>query len=60
VKAKIKYVRFQVLTAASMKFRVLWDVAQCNQVDVDGTINLTTRRYIREDSKLEKLSSYYF
>jgi hypothetical protein len=27
-------VRFQVLTAASMKFRVFWDVAPCNHVEV--------------------------
>jgi hypothetical protein len=27
--------RFQVLTVASMKFRVFWDVAQCSQVEVD-------------------------
>jgi hypothetical protein len=26
---------FQVLTAASMKFRVFWDVAPCSHVDVD-------------------------
>jgi hypothetical protein len=28
-------VRFQVLTAASMKVRVLWDVAPCSRVEVD-------------------------
>jgi hypothetical protein len=28
-------VRFQVLTAASMKFRVFWDVLTCSQIDVD-------------------------
>jgi hypothetical protein len=28
-------VRFQVLTAASMKFRVFWDVAQCSHDEVD-------------------------
>jgi len=27
--------RFQVLTAASMKFRVFWDVAPCRHVEVD-------------------------
>jgi hypothetical protein len=27
--------RFQVLTAASMKFRVSFDVLPCSQVDVD-------------------------
>jgi hypothetical protein len=29
------HVRFQVLTAMSMKFRVFWDVMPCSQVDVD-------------------------
>jgi hypothetical protein len=28
------HVRFQVLTAASMKFRVFWDVAPCSHVEV--------------------------
>jgi hypothetical protein len=28
-------VRFKVLTAASMKLRVFWDVAPCNHVEVD-------------------------
>jgi hypothetical protein len=28
-------VRFQVLTKASMKFRVFWDVAPCIHVEVD-------------------------
>jgi hypothetical protein len=72
-------VRFQAVTAASMKFRVFWDVAPCSQVDVNRrfrgayclhpqialmmeavriseksiNINLTTRRYIPEDSKLQ-------
>jgi hypothetical protein len=27
--------RYQVLTAASMKFRVFWDVAPCSHVEVD-------------------------
>jgi hypothetical protein len=66
-------VRFQVLAAASMKFRVFWHVAPCNQVEVDRrfralmmdavgasetlvNFNLTTRRYIPEDSKLLVLS----
>jgi hypothetical protein len=29
------YVRFQVLTAASMKFRGFWDVAPCSHVEVN-------------------------
>jgi hypothetical protein len=28
-------VRFQALTAASMKFRVFWDIAPCSHVEVD-------------------------
>jgi hypothetical protein len=28
-------VRFQVLTEASMKFTVFWDVAPCSHVEVD-------------------------
>jgi hypothetical protein len=35
-------VRFQVLTAASMKFRVFWDVAPCSHVEVDRRL----RRFI--------------
>jgi hypothetical protein len=34
-KIKTSIVRFQVLTAASMKFRAFWDVLPCNQIDVD-------------------------
>jgi hypothetical protein len=30
----LKLVTFQVLTAASMRFRVLWDVAPCSYVEV--------------------------
>jgi hypothetical protein len=30
-----KFMRFQVLTAASMKFRVFWDVALFSHVEVD-------------------------
>jgi hypothetical protein len=29
------YVRFQVLTAASVKIRVFWDVAPCSHIEVD-------------------------
>jgi hypothetical protein len=31
----IYLVRFQVLTAASMKFRVFWNVAPCGLIGVD-------------------------
>jgi hypothetical protein len=44
-------VRFQVLKAASMKFRVFWDVPPHSQIDVD--IDLTTWQYIQEDSELQ-------
>jgi hypothetical protein len=41
-----RFVRFQVLTAASMKFRfVFWDVLRCKTI-VD---NYFTRQYIPED-----------
>jgi hypothetical protein len=46
-------VRFQVLTAASMKFRVFCDVAPCNHVETSVHFNVTTRRYITEDSELQ-------
>jgi hypothetical protein len=32
---QIIMMRFRVLTAASMKFRIFWDVAQCSHVEVD-------------------------
>jgi hypothetical protein len=64
--------RFQVLTAAYMKFRLFWDVAPCSLVEVDRCFlallmdavrasetsmrfNVTTRRYIPQDSKLKNL-----
>jgi hypothetical protein len=31
----IYFVRFQVLTAPSMKLAVFWDVAPCNLVEID-------------------------
>jgi hypothetical protein len=34
VPTNISYVKFKVLTAASMKFRVFWDVAPCSHVEV--------------------------
>jgi hypothetical protein len=59
-------VRFQILTAASMKFRVFWAVSPCSHVEVialmmeavstsetSNNYNVTTRRYIPEDSKLQ-------
>jgi hypothetical protein len=46
-------VRFQVLTAASMMFRIVfWDILPCKMI-VD---NLFTRQYIPEDNSEE--SSY--
>jgi hypothetical protein len=56
--------RFQVLTAARMKFRVFWDVALCSHVDVERGFrgayclhhqgDVTTRRYFPEDSRLHE------
>jgi hypothetical protein len=34
-------VRFKVLTAASMKFRIIWDVVLCSHIEVD--FNVITR-----------------
>jgi hypothetical protein len=49
-----KFVRFQVLKAASMKLRIFWDLmmeaARTSETSVD--IQLRTRQYIPEDSKL--------
>jgi hypothetical protein len=61
LKLILKNVRFQVLMAASMKFRVFWDVAPCSHVEVERRFrvayrstlvhfNVTTRRYITEYS----------
>jgi hypothetical protein len=78
--------RFQVLTAASMKFRVFWDVAPCSHIELDRRFrgayclhhqggdrieavrtpetsvhfNMTTRRYVPGDSKLNNLVSYLY
>jgi hypothetical protein len=42
--------RFQVLTAASMKLGVFWNVLPCSRLDVD--IQLRTRQHIPEDSEI--------
>jgi hypothetical protein len=31
----VSFVRFQVLTAARVKFRAFWNVLPCSQLDVD-------------------------
>jgi hypothetical protein len=50
-------VRFQILTSASMKFRVLWDVALMMEAvrtsETSVNCNMTTWRYVPEDSKLQ-------
>jgi hypothetical protein len=35
IELSYKSVRFHVLTAASMKFRVFWDILSCSKIDVD-------------------------
>jgi type VI protein secretion system component Hcp len=53
------FVRFQVLTVASMKFTVFWDVAITLMMEAvcasETSVNiiLTTGRYIPKDSKLQ-------
>jgi hypothetical protein len=41
--------RFQFLTAASMKFRVFWDVAPCSQVEADRRFRSTYCLHHRDD-----------
>jgi hypothetical protein len=62
-------VRLQVLTAASMKFRVSWDVVPCSHVEVDDAVrtsetsvnfSVTTWCYIPEHSKLHAIQMFYF
>jgi hypothetical protein len=54
---KINNVRFQVLTAASMKLRIFWNIAlmmeaaRTSVTSVD--IQLRTRQYIPEDPELQ-------
>jgi hypothetical protein len=36
IKVLDEFVRFQVITAASMKFTVFWDVAPCSHRHDDG------------------------
>jgi hypothetical protein len=43
-------VRFQVLTAATINFRVFSDILSCSQIDVD--IYLTTLQYVQEHYEL--------
>jgi hypothetical protein len=40
-------VRFQVLTAVNMKFRVFWDVVPCSHVEVDHVSEVRTASIIR-------------
>jgi hypothetical protein len=44
---KIYIVRFQVLTATSMKFRVFWDVAPCSHVKLTDVSEVLTASIIR-------------
>jgi hypothetical protein len=39
--------KFQVLAAASMKFRVFWDVLPCSSVEVDDVSEVRTAVIIR-------------
>jgi hypothetical protein len=41
----VKNVEYQVLTAASMKFRVFWDILPCSQIDVDQSKSFFLPKY---------------
>jgi hypothetical protein len=41
------YVRFQVTTAAIMKFKVFWDVGPCSHVEVHDVSEVRTASIIR-------------
>jgi hypothetical protein len=45
----MKHVRFQILTAASMKFRVVWDVAPCSHVEIDRRFRGAYRLHHQSD-----------
>jgi hypothetical protein len=52
MQTELKYVRFQVLTAAIMMFRIVsWDVLPCKMI-VD---NYFTQQYIPEDDSEHEL-----
>jgi hypothetical protein len=49
-KIYFNYVRFQVLTTASLKMTAFWDVASCSLVDVDGRFRgAYCRQHQRDD-----------
>jgi hypothetical protein len=53
----VTFVRFQLFTAASMKFRDFWDeialmMEAVRTSETSVHLNVTTRRYIPEDCKL--------
>jgi hypothetical protein len=57
VHTEVSYVRFQVLTVASMMFRIVfWDVLPCKMI-VDNNF---TRQYIPEDNSEQEVSYFNF
>jgi hypothetical protein len=42
-------VRFQVLTATSMKFRVFWNILPCSQIDFDRRFRVAYGLHHRPD-----------
>jgi hypothetical protein len=47
VNEDVFHVRFKVFTAASMKFRVFWDVAPCSHVETTDVSEVLTASIIR-------------
>jgi hypothetical protein len=55
-KTKVLFVRFQVLTAASMKFKVFWDVVLCSQLKLTDISEVHTVSIIRAMMKAVRTS----
>jgi hypothetical protein len=47
VSEEVFHVRFKDFTAASMKFRVFWDIAACSHVEMTDVSELLTASIIR-------------
>jgi hypothetical protein len=61
----LRWVRFQVLTSASVKMTVFWDVVQCSPVEIDGRFRGQFLRYFaahsrRQSSSLRVVFQKYF
>jgi hypothetical protein len=52
-------VRFQVLTAASMKIRAFWNIAPCSLVGVDRCFTVITIALVMEAVRTSEPTVYY-